>query len=120
MQIAVLVYGVVGLVTVMLDAYSSIWALYVQISVFAVLAVIGVLLQVFVKQYSSCLSRKSEDKSDIIKFAFTFGALAQFHLANYRAKSRKRAVFSESFQQVPDNSAASVQAINLESIVLAV
>jgi len=89
MLIAVILYEAVGLITVLTDKLASLIAVAVQSGAFARLARLGVLIQVCIKKYSSCLLRKVEDKSDIIKFAFTFGALAQRHLANYREKGRK-------------------------------
>lgn len=53
--------------------------------VYVCLAGVGVILQVFKHKYRSLLKR---DRSDIIKFAFTFGRLAEMHLANFRAKQQ--------------------------------
>jgi len=49
----------------------------------------GQLIQLIFKRYRSLLQRKVEDKSDIIKFAFTFGSIARAHLCRYVKKQRQ-------------------------------
>jgi len=119
MQISVVLYGIVGLIGVLSDIQTSLLAVGLQGAAFAVLGLLGVLIQVFVKKYRSCLTKKVEDKSDIIKFAFTFGALAQRHLANYRGKRQEAAANSEVVSRVPNNSQTSLHPVNSDSIVLA-
>lgn len=118
LQVAVQMHGTVGLITVLLGTHTTIWAVAVQGSVFVILAIVGVILQVCLKKYQSYIYRKNEDKSDIIKFAFTCGALAQWHLKNYFAKSQKRTETVEISSGIPNYSESGVQPISSESIIL--
>jgi len=87
--VALWLYGLVGLLHWCLPGVqSSIW-LAVLAGIYSVLAIIGFLFQTFKKKYCSLLKReKGPDRSDIIRFAFTFGNLASFHLSNFQAKTQ--------------------------------
>ena len=54
------------------------------------LSVVGVAAQAKVNRFKSLLIRRTEDRSDIIKFAFTFGSRADTHLRDFKAKSVQR------------------------------
>ena len=83
---AVCLYGVLGLVRVTVPEFSTKACLITLGVLYAVLGIVGFLIQVLVKKYRSLLTREKEDRYDIIKFAFTYGALAQTHLRNFRQK----------------------------------
>ena len=106
MQISVMMYAIVGLIGVLSDIQTSQVAVVLQSCGFAVIAAVGLLFQVFSKKYCCYLIRKREDKSDIIKFAFTFGKLAQRHLANYQARRQEEQENNEVVRRIP---AASLQ-----------
>ncbi len=120
LHIAVVMYSIVGLISVVLDVHSSIAAVAVQSCVFAILMIVGVVIQVCVKKYRSCLIRQSEDRSDIIKFAFTCGNLAQLHLKNFLAKSRKSTDLLEIASRDIHISESGAHPVSSESVILAV
>jgi len=61
----------------------------------------GQLIQLIFKRYRSLLQWKVEDKSDIIKFVFTFGSVVRAHLCRYMEKQKQEAVNSaETLQHV--------------------
>ena len=56
---------------------------------YSVLAAVGVFLQRFNRRFRSMLVRqKHADRSDIVKFAFTFGKIADMHLSNFMEKQK--------------------------------
>lgn len=85
--LAALVYGVIGTINVWFGPMP--WSEIAVIAAFLVLLVTGQLLQVVIKRYRSLLQRKVDDKSDIIKFAFTFGSVARAHLYRYMEKQKQ-------------------------------
>lgn len=120
LQIIATMYGIVGSITVLLNVEGFVVAVSVQSSVFAVLLLVGLILQVSIKKFRSCLVRQSEDRSDIIKFAFTCGNLAQSHLANFRAKSQKSVFTAQVSSRIPNISESSAHPISSDSVVLAI
>ena len=87
MIIALWLYGLIGLLHGYFPSVQpSLWVATL-LAVYGALAALGLLLQTFRKQYRSLLKRqKGPDRSDIIKFGFTFGSLATFHLGNFQSK----------------------------------
>ena len=83
-------YGLSGLVYTQMPTLSSVFYLILLGSGCLILLFIGLLTQFFVKKYSSRLSRAKEDKSELIKFAFTFGFAAQMHLNKYKVHGSQR------------------------------
>lgn len=67
---------------------SHVWRLLLLFSYLTV-ALVGIAVQ-RLKKYRSHLARAlGVDRSDIIKFAFTWGQLAQLHLRVFKAKLRE-------------------------------
>jgi hypothetical protein len=63
--------------------------LFALLLVDVLIAGIGLLIQQFCLKYQSLLVKnKGPDRSDIVRFAFTFGRLAQLHLHNFHTKVR--------------------------------
>lgn len=83
---AVWFYALAGLLHWSVHISSTILIIVLG-GVYVCLAGIGLVLEMSLHKYRSLLKRKKGmDRSDIIKFAFTFGRLAEMHLANFRAK----------------------------------
>lgn len=97
----VVVNGVIE--TVVTPMYTSQVAFIVCVCSYAVLLSIGVIVQQLVLKYRSLLIRVKEDRYDIIKFAFTFGQLAERHLQCFKSKltRNKYSVHSEQPLEVP-------------------
>ena len=68
------------------------------------LLLVGVVVQVKVKRYRSLLERRVEDKSEIIKFAFTFGSAARAHLYCFQEAQKRQRITntSEETHRVPN------------------
>jgi hypothetical protein len=101
-MIGVVCYGATGLV----QQYSSEQATlsYIILMVLSsILVVVGVAAQTCIPAYCSLLTREKNDKYDIIKFAFTFGKLAQEHLQNFRQKQAKYQLARTVGEQVPSS-----------------
>jgi hypothetical protein len=82
----VVVNGAMGITEALLDDAPSELLMGISGSVYAALLLTGVILQLLVSRYSSKLTRAKEDRYDIIKFAFTFGKLAERHLQAFKNK----------------------------------
>jgi hypothetical protein len=90
MHCAVLISACVSLCTLQVTNFSDLHANITLSSSFALLLVVGLCLQFFLPKYRAMLVRQKDDRYDIIKFAFTFGALAQTHLQNFKSKHSER------------------------------
>ena len=86
LTLALCFYGVFGLIRVAVPGFSSEICLIILGAIYAVLGIFGFLVQIFVKKFRSLLTQEKEDRYDIIKFAFTFGILAQTHLQHFKEK----------------------------------
>ena len=84
--LAVCMYGVLSFATQLSETFSVESAGICLAVSYGVLAVIGLAVQFLLPKYRSFLVREKEDRYDIIRFAFTYGGLAQMHLQNFRAK----------------------------------
>ena len=84
--VAVLLYGSVSLCTVQFPAFSTMWAAIALALSFGGLLAVGLSLQLLLPRFRALLVRQKDDRYDIIKFAFTFGHLAQMHLRNFQFK----------------------------------
>jgi hypothetical protein len=82
----VVVNGAMGIVERVLDGVQSELLMGISGAFYAALLLTGVTLQLLVSRYSSKLVRAKEDRYDIIKFAFTFGKLAEQHLQAFKNK----------------------------------
>ena len=90
MVLAVWIYGGVGMMEAGLPGRVPGFVWWVILGgLYACLIALGVLIPFITSKYRLLLKRKkAPDRSDIIKFAFTFGNLAMRHLANFRAKQQ--------------------------------
>lgn len=88
-MLAVWCYAVAAVVSLWNPSVSaSIWLISLLL-IYVLIAGIGLLIQRFCGKYRSLLVKtKGPDRSDIVRFAFTFGRLAQIHLHNFHTKVR--------------------------------
>ena len=89
MIIGLVIYGLVGLIHNRIEAFNAVLCTLALFISYVVLGGIGLALQYFIRNYRALIVREKEDKQDIIKFAFTWGKLADTHLRNYKSNKMK-------------------------------
>jgi hypothetical protein len=112
MLAGLLCYGATGLAVLQVQRATG-WEWAIVLGIFAVAGLVGLIVEMKVKRYRSMLIRKTEDRSDIIKFAFTCGERANSYLRVFKAKFQRRRYIDHSsdiiqgsgFRRVPPSTA---------------
>lgn len=89
MLIAAVFYGIAGLLHANVPDLPSALCLQVICGVYGLLGAIGLLCQCCIRKYRSHLEWKYEENREMVRFAFSFGAVAKGHLYRYKEKQSK-------------------------------